>query len=214
MSKMIKCKACSEEIASKAKSCPSCGSKNKKPFYKKAWFWIFALLVILGMGGDGSNESTVDSEEETTTIEQPVVSEEETAAVEQPTVQEETVDPTMSHEEFKAYVKNILSESYPSGPVKVEESTSDNLTVCSFSVYPFDGFMQAATLAKTSGNTEEYDKAIDSMKVLSKTISDAADSAGLSNEYAYSLGIQNDLNTDNIVILFLDGIEVMNSFNE
>jgi len=35
MSKMIKCKSCSQEIASSAKSCPGCGAKNKKPIYKK-----------------------------------------------------------------------------------------------------------------------------------------------------------------------------------
>ena len=29
MGKMIKCKTCSKEIASKAKVCPECGAKNK-----------------------------------------------------------------------------------------------------------------------------------------------------------------------------------------
>ena len=33
MSKMIKCKHCGQEIAKSAKVCPSCGGKNKKPFY-------------------------------------------------------------------------------------------------------------------------------------------------------------------------------------
>ena len=35
MSKMKNCKACGAEIATSAKSCPKCGAKNKKPFYKK-----------------------------------------------------------------------------------------------------------------------------------------------------------------------------------
>ncbi|NOW20903.1 rubrerythrin [Clostridium saccharobutylicum] len=30
MSKMIKCKTCGADIASSAKTCPSCGAKNKK----------------------------------------------------------------------------------------------------------------------------------------------------------------------------------------
>lgn len=33
--KFIKCKACGADIASNAKSCPGCGTKNKKTFYTK-----------------------------------------------------------------------------------------------------------------------------------------------------------------------------------
>ncbi|MEG0181591.1 MAG: Ltp family lipoprotein [Bacilli bacterium] len=58
MSKMIQCKTCSKEIASSAKSCPSCGAKNKKPFYKKIWFWIVAIIIVAGIGGAGGGDST------------------------------------------------------------------------------------------------------------------------------------------------------------
>lgn len=59
MAKMIQCKSCSKEIASNAKSCPGCGAKNKKPIYKRPWFIVIALLVIIGaMGGSGSDDST------------------------------------------------------------------------------------------------------------------------------------------------------------
>lgn len=56
MPKIIKCKTCSKEIASNAKFCPSCGSKNKKPIYKRGWFiGIVVLFVIIGLvGGQGS----------------------------------------------------------------------------------------------------------------------------------------------------------------
>lgn len=40
------CKACGAEIAKDAKACPHCGSPNKKPLYKKVWFWVVVLLVI------------------------------------------------------------------------------------------------------------------------------------------------------------------------
>ena len=46
MAKMTQCKACSKEIASNAKSCPGCGAKNSKPFYKKIWFWIVAIIIV------------------------------------------------------------------------------------------------------------------------------------------------------------------------
>ena len=32
--KLIKCKSCGADIAANAKTCPQCGAKNKKPFYK------------------------------------------------------------------------------------------------------------------------------------------------------------------------------------
>ena len=39
MSKMKKCDTCGAEIAESAKRCPACGAKNKKPIYKRVWFW-------------------------------------------------------------------------------------------------------------------------------------------------------------------------------
>lgn len=43
-----KCSECGAEISSKAESCPHCGAKQKgnKPFYKRPWFIILAVLVI------------------------------------------------------------------------------------------------------------------------------------------------------------------------
>ena len=49
--KMTTCKACGAEIAASAKACPNCGAKNKKPIYKRPWFIILAIVVILGIGG-------------------------------------------------------------------------------------------------------------------------------------------------------------------
>ncbi|EJT5919422.1 Ltp family lipoprotein [Clostridium perfringens] len=60
MSKMKKCKVCSKEIASSAKSCPGCGAKNKKAIYKRPWFIVLAIIIILGaIGGSGHEKSTV-----------------------------------------------------------------------------------------------------------------------------------------------------------
>ena len=78
MGKMIQCKTCSKEIASNAKSCPGCGAKNKKPFYKRGWFIALAIFVIIGaIGGEGEDSSTtVDNG--TTEIEQSVSQEQST----------------------------------------------------------------------------------------------------------------------------------------
>lgn len=59
MSKMKQCKACLKEIATNAESCPGCGAKNKKPVYKRVWFWVVAAIVVIGAvgGSDNSNET-------------------------------------------------------------------------------------------------------------------------------------------------------------
>lgn len=44
--KMTTCKVCGAPIAKNAKKCPSCGAKNKKPIYKKLWFWVLAIIVV------------------------------------------------------------------------------------------------------------------------------------------------------------------------
>ena len=49
--KMTVCKSCGSEIASSAKTCPKCGAKNKKPIYKRVWFWILVAVLVLGIGG-------------------------------------------------------------------------------------------------------------------------------------------------------------------
>ena len=33
--KLISCNTCGAEISASAKTCPSCGAKNRKPFYRK-----------------------------------------------------------------------------------------------------------------------------------------------------------------------------------
>lgn len=59
--KMMRCKACGEEIAVSAKSCPKCGAKNKKPFYKKVWFWIIILVMIIAVAGSSESNNSTDS---------------------------------------------------------------------------------------------------------------------------------------------------------
>lgn len=51
MSKMMKCKSCGGDIASSAKRCPSCGAKNKKPIYKRVWFWILVVVLLIAIFG-------------------------------------------------------------------------------------------------------------------------------------------------------------------
>ena len=60
MAKLIKCKICGATIASSAKVCPSCGAKNKKPIFKRWWFWIILIVVAfvsLGRGATSGKDS-------------------------------------------------------------------------------------------------------------------------------------------------------------
>lgn len=68
MGKLIKCKSCSKEIATSAKSCPECGEPNKKPIYKRGWFIavvIFVGFYIIGTVG-GNNENVANTSADTT----------------------------------------------------------------------------------------------------------------------------------------------------
>lgn len=45
--KMTVCKTCNNPIAANAKVCPHCGAKNKKPFFKRGWFILLLVIVVL-----------------------------------------------------------------------------------------------------------------------------------------------------------------------
>lgn len=57
-SKIKVCKNCNNPLPEKATVCPSCGAKNKKPFYKRIWFVVLAVIVVIAavasIGGGGS----------------------------------------------------------------------------------------------------------------------------------------------------------------
>ncbi len=59
--KITSCKTCGAEMAASAKVCPKCGAKNKKPFYKKWWFWVLAVIIIAGIAGGASNSGNTAS---------------------------------------------------------------------------------------------------------------------------------------------------------
>ena len=58
--KMTTCRACSQEIAKSAKSCPHCGAKNKKPIFKKWWFWAIIVVIVIAIGTSGNDADTND----------------------------------------------------------------------------------------------------------------------------------------------------------
>lgn len=108
MSKLMKCKTCSKEIASSAKFCPSCGAKNKKPFYKRGWFIVLAIFIIIGAIGSAGSDDTTTTDNGTAGAEQEV-SKNQNTEKDVPVEKEEKDIPT----EYKSALKQakIYSET-------------------------------------------------------------------------------------------------------
>lgn len=56
--KMVVCKSCNTPILKKAKVCPNCGVKNKKPFYKRGWFILLIILAAFVIAVSVSGDDT------------------------------------------------------------------------------------------------------------------------------------------------------------
>lgn len=58
------CKHCMKMIDDDAIFCPACGKSQqkpvKKPIYKRWWFWVIAVILVIGFTG-GSNEPEIVS---------------------------------------------------------------------------------------------------------------------------------------------------------
>lgn len=143
-SKLITCKHCGAEIASNAKVCPKCGGKNKKPIYKKWWFWLIIVLFIIGAVSEGKMESnsefsventstpTISSEAENETPPDTAKTEEisEEESVSEENDEKENADlpasSTASEETTKSEKNNNLSTFSPSVSEEKEPSESTN----------------------------------------------------------------------------------------
>lgn len=83
MSKIIQCKTCSKEIAASAKTCPGCGAKNKKPFYKRGWFIAVMFFVIVSAISGAGDDNSGTSNNEIATNEQVISQEQNVEEVEE-----------------------------------------------------------------------------------------------------------------------------------
>lgn len=61
----MNCKKCGQEIDKKAVICVNCGCKIKKPIFKKWWFWVIVVFVVIIVGNatSGTGEETLGSSE-------------------------------------------------------------------------------------------------------------------------------------------------------
>lgn len=125
MSKMTMCKSCSKEIAHKAKHCPSCGAKNRKPIYKKVWFWVVALFVVFATTIGGNSENSTASNGETASN--------NTEATNTNTT-EETTETSIPKEEPAEKVDATIPSEYKSA-LRKAKTYSNSMHMSKISVY-------------------------------------------------------------------------------
>lgn len=132
-SKMMLCKSCGASIARSAKVCPSCGAKNKKPFYKRVWFWILVVIAVLLVLGSVGEEKTHQKQTETDwSSVQSLVSQLQDM---QPTASPEPADSAASQVSEDSSVSQSVSESTPPQS-QTEESQSQPAAVSTDEMRP------------------------------------------------------------------------------
>lgn len=171
MQKMIQCKSCSKEISIKAKNCPSCGTKNKKPVYKRVWFWLIALIIVvsaLGSGGNGesdvaNNEVLQSDQDDTVSTSNEDVSVTENTSNSIEVTQENNVQNNISTEFNSALIK---AKAYSDTMYMSKAGIYNQLT----SEYGEKFSEEAAQYAIDNINTEWNENALNKAKVYSDTM--------------------------------------------
>ena len=54
--KMVVCRKCNTPFPKKTKRCPNCGKKYKKPIYKRVWFIILVLILLVSLTKGADNK--------------------------------------------------------------------------------------------------------------------------------------------------------------
>ena len=105
--KIITCKHCGKEIAESAKTCPNCGGKNKKPIYKKQWFWAIVAVIVISAFAGGSDKDT----EKNTEVKQEITTKGDTTAETNTNDKNNEEESTNEAEKVSAEYKNALRKA-------------------------------------------------------------------------------------------------------
>ena len=201
MSKLIKCKSCNNEIVSSARFCTECGTKKKKPFYKRGWFIVLSILIIIGViAGDGSYNTTTTDIEKTAVIE----TKEDSTKEEKSTQQ--NVD-LLPYESTKNQVISILEDNFGEyGEIKVYEKEGSDSVI--FSIPSPDGIVEGIA-AINSGMVDNeliasYENMKNSLIYLSKNMFELGEASGKT----FYIALQNNQNTDNVLLVILNGVVI------
>ncbi|MGP1410396.1 MAG: FxLYD domain-containing protein [Peptoanaerobacter stomatis] len=132
-----KCNTCGADIATSAKTCPSCGASNKKSIFKKSWFWIIIIIIISSYDfqiaeNDTSKTSTTSGKYT------------ETVAENKETVVEEIENPNLIDGKFELLngETTLLNDGYFTYIVGSLRNTTDktySYAQITFNIYDADG---------------------------------------------------------------------------
>lgn len=86
------------------------GAANKKPFYKKVWFWVIVVIVVIAIGA-GAGSTTKQANETTKSADEQTTSNEETKADEktaEPAKDDLTLDDGWSIDKSNPYATYVV----------------------------------------------------------------------------------------------------------
>lgn len=135
-------------------------TKVKKPIYKRVWFWVLAVIVVISIANGGEEEKVKESndvsketaakvepkqevkEEPAEQVEVEPVEEVEAEPVEEEEVEEPTNDPGISLAEFEKIQNGMSYEEVVNivgGEGKLQSETGEKGTQFYTVMYGFDG---------------------------------------------------------------------------
>lgn len=138
MNKMTNCKACGAEIAASAKICPFCGMKNKQPVYKRVWFWLLMIFVVIPtlggiIGGGGENDEQTAFDTKISSPNNAVITEPSNSVV----TSQSSVFNGECGIEASAEMGSSIIES-PELTISIKNTTHKDISAIQFYVVPYD----------------------------------------------------------------------------
>lgn len=223
------CKNCGKEIGPGAKFCQECGSpvqepvqpqvgpevipevkpkKVKKPFYKRWWFWVIVVILVLGSCG-GMSDSTKDAH--TVTEPAPTAAITEKPSIEKKKLEIETTSPAISSssdiDTAVVLIESVLKENFDNYSISHEDR------IITINVWD-DGIALGALIA-ANGNEEfrsSWAEMAENQKHFCETICEFVDTLGL-DDVVVVVNVLNDGNTDNVLLSVMEGVVIYDSVN-
>ena len=183
----------------------------KKKFYKQKWFWIvIAVLLIFSLfGGNGNDDKKATDESVDVVEEQTQDQEEPTSKPTSESTSESKSDSSSSDVTDDVFLSTLNASYEGQGTWKIAGDRH-------FAFYPegdlADAFIVTGTYYAQYGEIpaeleENFNYMCNSLKELSKTMSDTAGEA-------CALSVVNPSNTDNVLITYMNGETLYNAFEE
>ncbi len=196
--------------------------KTKKPIYKRVWFWIIIVILIIGAFAPKNKNTTIETKiiNEITPTSQPTpefIATFEPRSTPEPTL-EPTPEPTSESTDINtiiSIIKNNLDINFKDIDVEYDVNYQDNVIAISFSI---NGLANEAIFYKNGYlPMDDWVNFVDSMIEAQKNTQALVNDLG-HPEVSVHFMILNDQNKDNIIlgisygIVIFDGIRDINLF--